>query len=127
MGRKKIEIKFIENKKERAVSEIHQVTFCKRKHGLLKKAAELATLCGVKVGLVFTDLYGCIHYFNNDPQFKVDFPETSKEKKEATNQYTYALSDVDFYHSVPFYGNPRNAEAGTERILLWNRFDQQKV
>lgn len=96
MGRKKIEIKFIENKKERAVDKSNKVTFCKRKHGLLKKAAELATLCGVKVGLVFSDLYGCIHYFTNSSEIKMELAESSKLKKEAVNTYNYTLDDVFF-------------------------------
>lgn len=95
MGRKKIEIKFIENKKERAVGYHYKVTFCKRKHGLLKKAAELATLCGVKVGLVFSDLYGCLHYFTNSAEVKVDFAEGSKLKFSAVTTYNYSLDDVD--------------------------------
>ncbi|GLJ26989.1 hypothetical protein SUGI_0528800 [Cryptomeria japonica] len=46
MGRAKIEIKRIENPSNR------QVTFSKRRVGLLKKAQELSVLCSVDVGLV---------------------------------------------------------------------------
>ncbi len=59
MGRKKIDIKLIEDKKDR------QVTFAKRKIGLLKKAAELAILCGTKVSLLFTDLSDQLHTYSN--------------------------------------------------------------
>lgn len=45
MGRKKIEIKRIENNKMR------RVTFRKRRIGLLKKAIELSLLTGAKVYL----------------------------------------------------------------------------
>ncbi|KAM0950808.1 putative transcription factor MADS-type1 family [Dioscorea sansibarensis] len=46
MGRGKIEIKRIENTTNR------QVTFSKRRQGLLKKAHELAVLCDAQLGLV---------------------------------------------------------------------------
>ncbi|XP_062217260.1 MADS-box protein ZMM17-like [Phragmites australis] len=46
MGRGKIEIKRIENATNR------QVTFSKRRGGLLKKANELAVLCDARVGVV---------------------------------------------------------------------------
>jgi hypothetical protein len=43
LGRRKIEIKYIESREKRGV------TLSKRKGGLLKKGAELAALCGVEV------------------------------------------------------------------------------
>ncbi|KAG8041418.1 hypothetical protein GUJ93_ZPchr0663g11370 [Zizania palustris] len=46
MGRGKIEIKRIENKTSR------QVTFCKRRNGLLKTAYELAILCDAEIALI---------------------------------------------------------------------------
>ncbi|KAK7319024.1 hypothetical protein RJT34_03733 [Clitoria ternatea] len=46
MGKKKVEIKRIENKSTR------QITFSKRRKGLMKKARELSVLCDAKVALV---------------------------------------------------------------------------
>lgn len=46
MGRGKVEIKKIENKVHR------QVTFCKRRGGLIKKARELSVLCDADVALI---------------------------------------------------------------------------
>lgn len=50
MGRKKIAIKKISDEK------LRNVTFNKRKMGLLKKAAELCILCGVDMFLAFKDM-----------------------------------------------------------------------
>ncbi|XP_020572942.1 MADS-box protein CMB1-like isoform X2 [Phalaenopsis equestris] len=46
MGRGRVELKMIENKINR------QVTFAKRRNGLLKKAYELSVLCDAEVGLI---------------------------------------------------------------------------
>ncbi|CAI9266566.1 unnamed protein product [Lactuca saligna] len=51
-GRKKIQLKRIENEKERAV------TLTKRYGGLFKKANELATLCGVQIAIIVFSLSG---------------------------------------------------------------------
>jgi hypothetical protein len=52
MGRKKILIKPILEER------LRNITFNKRKAGLLKKAAELSMLCNIQVYLAFTDVYG---------------------------------------------------------------------
>ncbi|KAF5195044.1 Mads-box transcription factor, partial [Thalictrum thalictroides] len=46
MGRGKVELKRIENKINQ------QVTFAKRRNGLLKKAYELSVLCDAEVALI---------------------------------------------------------------------------
>lgn len=97
MGRKKIEIKFIENKRERVV------TFCKRKLGLLKKAAELATLCGVKVTLLFSDLGDNFHFYTNEPKIGVDLDQiVASRKKTDSILVSYKTSNVEVDYSVSF-------------------------
>ncbi|KAF0917704.1 hypothetical protein E2562_021206 [Oryza meyeriana var. granulata] len=59
MGRGKIEIKRIENKTSR------QVTFCKRRNGLLKKAYELAILCDAEIALIIFSSRGRLYEFSN--------------------------------------------------------------
>lgn len=46
MGRKKVVLKRIEDKRRR------QVTFTKRRSGLMKKASELSVLCDCEVALI---------------------------------------------------------------------------
>ncbi|GAA0143157.1 hypothetical protein LIER_03908 [Lithospermum erythrorhizon] len=59
MGRKKLEIKRIESKASR------QVTFTKRRNGLIKKAKELSILCEVDLGLIILSARGKLFNFTN--------------------------------------------------------------
>lgn len=60
LGRGKIEIKRIENTTNR------QVTFCKRRSGLLKKAYELSVLCDAEVALVVFSNRGRLYEYANN-------------------------------------------------------------
>nr|UXR27459.1 MADS transcription factor AGL6 [Nigella integrifolia] len=57
MGRGRVELKRIENKINR------QVTFSKRRNGLLKKAYELSVLCDAEVGLIIFSSRGKLYEF----------------------------------------------------------------
>ncbi|XP_061341782.1 agamous-like MADS-box protein AGL18 [Gastrolobium bilobum] len=59
MGRGKIEIKKIENLNSR------QVTFSKRRNGLLKKAKELSVLCDAEVAVIIFSSTGKLYEFAN--------------------------------------------------------------
>ena len=59
MGRGKIEIKKIENLNSR------QVTFSKRRNGLLKKAKELSVLCDAEVAVIIFSSTGKLYEFSN--------------------------------------------------------------
>ncbi|CAB4300218.1 unnamed protein product [Prunus armeniaca] len=59
MGRGKVELKRIENKINR------QVTFSKRRNGLLKKAYELSVLCDAEVALIIFSSRGKLHEFGS--------------------------------------------------------------
>ncbi|KAJ7290911.1 hypothetical protein O6H91_Y292100 [Diphasiastrum complanatum] len=57
MGRGKIEIKRIEN------ATCRQVTFSKRRNGLLKKAHELSVLCDAQVAVIIFSSTGKLFDF----------------------------------------------------------------
>jgi len=60
LGRGKVEIKRIENTTNR------QVTFCKRRNGLLKKAYELSVLCDAEVALIVFSSRGRLYEYSNN-------------------------------------------------------------
>ncbi|XP_042472322.1 floral homeotic protein AGAMOUS-like [Zingiber officinale] len=67
MGRGKIQIKRIENTTSR------QVTFCKRRNGLLKKAYELSVLCDADVALIVFSGRGRLYeYATNSVRATID-------------------------------------------------------
>uniref|UniRef100_M1BMB2 TAGL12 transcription factor n=1 Tax=Solanum tuberosum TaxID=4113 RepID=M1BMB2_SOLTU len=55
MARGKVQMKRIENPVHR------QVTFCKRRAGLLKKAKELSVLCDAEIGLFIFSAHGKLY------------------------------------------------------------------
>ena len=79
-GRKKIEIKKIENERQRAV------TMSKRHNGLFKKACELATLCGVHIAIIFFTIGGKSHSFGS-PSIS-SFLKNSRKQMRLTSKLT---------------------------------------
>ncbi|CAA2969657.1 MADS-box defh21 [Olea europaea subsp. europaea] len=61
MGRGKIEVKRIENKTSR------QVTFSKRRTGLIKKTHELSVLCDAQIGLIVYSSKGKLFEYSSSP------------------------------------------------------------
>ncbi|KAK6913398.1 Transcription factor, MADS-box [Dillenia turbinata] len=60
MGRGKVQLKRIENKISR------QVTFSKRRSGLLKKAHEISVLCDAEVALIVFSSKGKLFEYSTD-------------------------------------------------------------
>ncbi|KAH6767014.1 hypothetical protein C2S52_017997 [Perilla frutescens var. hirtella] len=75
MGRGKIVIRRIDNSTSR------QVTFSKRRNGLLKKARELSILCDADVGLIIFSSTGKLHDFAST-SMKSIIERYSKVKEE---------------------------------------------
>lgn len=61
MGRGKIEIKRIQNTTTR------QVTFSKRRTGLIKKTHELSVLCDAQIGLIIFSSTGKLFQYCTEP------------------------------------------------------------
>jgi len=82
MGRKKITIKKITDERNR------QVTFSKRKFGLMKKAYELSVLCGCEVGLImFTANNKLFQYASSDmDRILLRYTEYNEPHESRTNE-----------------------------------------
>ncbi|KAL1564834.1 Agamous-like MADS-box protein agl11 [Salvia divinorum] len=89
MGRGKIEIKRIENNTNR------QVTFCKRRNGLLKKAYELSVLCDAEVALICFSTRGRVYeYANTNIRSTI---ERYKRATSSSSSYTTQEINTQFY------------------------------
>ncbi|XP_027773500.1 agamous-like MADS-box protein AGL8 homolog isoform X3 [Solanum pennellii] len=79
MGRGRVQLKRIENKINR------QVTFSKRRSGLLKKAHEISVLCDAEVGLIVFSTKGKLFEYANDSWHYVGEDLESLNMKELQN------------------------------------------
>ncbi|KAK8691866.1 hypothetical protein V6N13_075361 [Hibiscus sabdariffa] len=119
MGRGKIEIKRIENTTNR------QVTFCKRRNGLLKKAYELSVLCDAEVALIVFSTRGRLYEYSNNRHLMGDSLSTLtvKELKQLENRvergmarirskrYEMMLAEIDYFQK-------RDVELENENVYL---------
>ncbi|KAG6504876.1 truncated transcription factor CAULIFLOWER A-like [Zingiber officinale] len=80
MGRGRVQLKRIENKINR------QVTFSKRRSGLLKKAHEISVLCDAEVALVIFSAKGKLYEYSTDARMEMIL--------ERYEHYTYAEKDL---------------------------------
>ncbi|KAL4186922.1 hypothetical protein AMTRI_Chr09g16260 [Amborella trichopoda] len=90
MGRGRVELKRIENKINR------QVTFSKRRNGLLKKAYELSVLCDAEVGLIIFSSRGKLYEFGSAGHLLGEDlgPLSVKELQQLERQLEVALSQA---------------------------------
>ncbi|XP_019154917.1 PREDICTED: MADS-box transcription factor 23-like isoform X1 [Ipomoea nil] len=89
MGRGKIPIRRIDNTTSR------QVTFSKRRNGLLKKAKELAILCDAEVGLVIFSSTGKLYEFASTSMKAI--MEGYNKTKEQSQQLQDSASELKFW------------------------------
>ncbi|GMH04378.1 hypothetical protein Nepgr_006217 [Nepenthes gracilis] len=104
MGRGRVELKRIENKINR------QVTFAKRRNGLLKKAYELSVLCDAEVALIIFSNRGKLYEFCSGPSMvktleryeKCSYGgvQAAKPSKELENNYREYLKLKSKYEAL---------------------------
>ncbi|XP_020111347.1 MADS-box transcription factor 21-like [Ananas comosus] len=106
MGRGKIEIKRIENTTNR------QVTFCKRRNGLLKKAYELSVLCDAEVALIVFSSRGRLYeYSNNSTKSIIERYKKASDKSnsgpviEVNSQQYYLQEAAKLRHQIQILQN----------------------
>ncbi|XP_015876427.3 floral homeotic protein AGAMOUS isoform X3 [Ziziphus jujuba] len=90
LGRGKIEIKRIENTTNR------QVTFCKRRNGLLKKAYELSVLCDAEVALIVFSSRGRLYEYANN-SVKSTIERYKKACSDSSNTGSVSEANAQFY------------------------------
>ncbi|KAF1876213.1 hypothetical protein Lal_00006844 [Lupinus albus] len=89
-GRGKIEIKRIENITNR------QVTFCKRRNGLLKKAYELSVLCDAEVALIVFSSRGRLYEYANN-SVKASIERYKKANSDSSSAGSTSEANAQFY------------------------------
>ncbi|MCD7453997.1 hypothetical protein HAX54_023140 [Datura stramonium] len=89
MGRVKLQIKKIENTTNR------QVTFSKRRNGLIKKAYELSVLCDVDVALIMFSPSGRVSTFSGNKSSPVSVDSHVEEFQQEIIRYKTQLEDME--------------------------------
>ncbi|KAG6519714.1 hypothetical protein ZIOFF_019783 [Zingiber officinale] len=119
MGRGKIEIKRIENNTSR------QVTFCKRRNGLLKKAYELSVLCDAEVALIVFSTRGRLYEYSNNRHLMGESLSalSVKELKQLENRLERGITRIrSKKHELLFaeieYMQKREVELQNDNIYL---------
>ncbi|GAQ89767.1 K-box region and MADS-box transcription factor family protein [Klebsormidium nitens] len=102
MGRAKIEIKRIDNATNR------QVTFSKRRNGLLKKAYELSVLCDADVAVIMFSPTGKLFEYANSSMKEIldryhNAPQEQREKRKFDNNDYVAQQAKRFRHEAETY------------------------
>ncbi|KAJ1703778.1 hypothetical protein LUZ63_003557 [Rhynchospora breviuscula] len=115
MGRGKIEIKRIENTTNR------QVTFCKRRNGLLKKAYELSVLCDAEVALIIFSSKGRLYEYGSSNSSIRQTIERYK-KTHANSSGSSAAIEVNslehFKHEIAKLQNQKHLIENTNRNYM---------
>jgi hypothetical protein len=90
MGRGKVELKRIENKISR------QVTFAKRRNGLLKKAYELSLLCDAEVALIIFSGRGRLFEFSSSSWYARARACPTSTPRCTMHHQNEQLNDINF-------------------------------
>jgi len=98
MGRGRVQLRRIENKINR------QVTFSKRRNGLIKKASELSILCDAEVALIVFSNRGILYEFSSSSMMKIlekypkcsnTIPNTSEGTQNSPLELTKLKANVE--------------------------------
>ncbi|XP_058005568.1 MADS-box protein FLOWERING LOCUS C isoform X1 [Hevea brasiliensis] len=132
MGRKKVELKRIEDKSSRLV------TFSKRRNGLIKKARELSVLCDVEIGVIIFSSSGKLYEFCSNGSLDKILEEYERHLEGETASFKGAndrkILQVDFSRfksyaellqivEMQLEGPNREHLSLTDLIKLENHFD----
>ncbi|KAK9929900.1 hypothetical protein M0R45_026970 [Rubus argutus] len=112
MARGKVQMKKIENPVHR------QVTFCKRRAGLLKKAKELSVLCDAEIGVLIYSSHGKLfelatkgtmqglieRYMKMKPA-RVAQAETAMETQLCHNKNPMCICEINFFGSLLLFNH----------------------
>ncbi|XP_019076584.1 agamous-like MADS-box protein AGL66 [Vitis vinifera] len=132
MGRQRVEIKKIENK------AVRQVTFAKRRNGLLKKAYEISTLCDIEVALLAFSPSGKPTIFGGKKRFDqifahyINLPEYQEgglEDHESLRRLIDSIRRDRNMHNHRKMGNEMFVDAQMEEIqrdmnTVGNQFEE---
>ncbi|KAF9686169.1 hypothetical protein SADUNF_Sadunf03G0130500 [Salix dunnii] len=105
MGRKKVELKRIENKSSR------QVTFSKRRNGLFKKTRELSVLCDVQIALLIFSSRGKLYEFSS--------ADSTTDILERYRSHFEKIATAN--HAEVNCGNHANFKSHAELLLMIER------
>lgn len=95
MGRGKVQLKRIENKINR------QVTFSKRRTGLLKKAHEISVLCDAEVALIVFSHKGKLFEYSTDSRYISNHSHRYAYFSLHSHTHFILLAKFGFWCSIP--------------------------
>nr|BAU88530.1 SQUAMOSA-like gene [Tricyrtis sp. Shinonome] len=110
MGRGRVQLKRIENKISR------QVTFSKRRPGLLKKAHEISVLCDAEVALIVFSTKGKLYEYSTDSSM-----EKILERYESYSLSERAVMDADPESQASWWHEYRRLKARVDTIQKTQR------
>ncbi|XP_026440732.1 MADS-box protein SOC1-like [Papaver somniferum] len=94
MGRGKTEMRRIENATSR------QVTFSKRRNGILKKAYELSVLCEAEIALIIFSPTGKLHEFSSSSTSMQNTIERYQKHDADVKENSQVRQPLQLYHDV---------------------------
>ncbi|XP_052204744.1 truncated transcription factor CAULIFLOWER A-like isoform X1 [Diospyros lotus] len=127
MGRKKVEMKRIQDKSSR------QVTFSKRRSGLIKKAGELSVLCDVEIALFIFSNHGKLYEFctgessakilqRYQSHSKAEGKSEAENLKARTQEQTQINSIIKSYFHHVCFGSWPISSSHSSRLIFRSRF-----